>query len=92
MSEKHLDRRVERYLSGQGCYWVKTHGSAFGRAGTPDLLVCCRGRFVGIEDKAPSGRVSKLQRRELDLIERAGGVSLVAYDVDAVRAVIEGLL
>lgn len=51
-----------------------------GKRGTPDILACVAGKFVGIElkksDKEPRDR---LQHHKLGLIEKAGGVSLVAY-------------
>ena len=46
--------------------------------GTPDKLLCVRGRFVGLELKARGGRLTKLQEYNLNLIEKAGGVAIVA--------------
>lgn len=47
-------------------------------SGTPDFLLCCRGRFVALELKSQDGKVSKLQQYNLDEVERCDGVSLVA--------------
>jgi len=50
-----------------------------GKRGTPDILACVGGRFVGIElkkdDKSPP---DKLQQHKLKKIASAGGVSIVA--------------
>ena len=51
-----------------------------GKRGTPDILLCVSGKFVGIELKK-SGKEprDRLQHHKLGLIEKAGGVSFVAY-------------
>jgi VRR-NUC domain len=43
------------------------------RAGAPDLVLCVRGRFHGIELKRERGRTSDAQEEMRDEIERAGG-------------------
>lgn len=47
--------------------------------GVPDFLLCCSGIFVGLELKAPGGKVSALQKFNLDKIEECGGVAIVAH-------------
>jgi len=55
-------------------------------AGTPDILACVKGVFVGIEVKKPKGgRVSDLQKLKLAQIEKAGGIGIVANDVLVVQ-------
>ena len=44
------------------------------KAGTPDIVMCWRGRLVGIELKAGRGRMSPAQRETHDAITLAGGV------------------
>lgn len=50
--------------------------------GIPDLLVCCNGRFVGVEIKAPNGRPSALQLYNLKKIDEAGGFGFLLYPKD----------
>lgn len=69
---------------------IKTHGSAFGHAGTPDVLGCVRGRMIAVEVKRPGQAATPLQAAELRKWEAAGAVALVATSVqqveDALRA------
>ena len=59
-------------------WWVKVHGSAFGAAGTPDILGCLRGRFCALELKRDAkARVTPLQERNINLIHEAGGLSRI---------------
>ena len=46
--------------------------------GSPDILLCINGNFVALELKARGGKLTKLQEHHLGLIEKAGGLSLVA--------------
>lgn len=80
--EKHIETKIKGYLDSLGAYYVKTHGSVYSRAGTPDIIACINGRFIAIEVKRPGGVVSQLQRANLKLIEQAGGVAFVAYSVE----------
>lgn len=83
--EKKVENKIKQYLDLIGAYHVKIHGSAFMPSGTPDILACVQGRFVAIEVKRPEGgRVSPLQKHKLELIERSGGVGIVARDVSDV--------
>jgi len=65
----------------------------FGMKGSPDVLVIAGGRFVGIECKTRTGRQSEDQKRWQRACEAAGGVYVLARDVDApVRAVRDAML
>lgn len=58
--------------------------------GSPDLVACVRGRYVGLEVKTDTGRVSAEQRAWGDDLERAGGVYRVVRSVaEAIAAVRE---
>lgn len=53
-----------------------------------DMVVCDKGNFIAIEAKAASSlkpiglkELSKHQVENLELVERAGGIALVAYNV-----------
>lgn len=84
--EKKVENQIKRYLDGLGAYHIKIHGSAYMPAGTPDILACVNGRFVGIEVKKPNGGVvSALQKLKIKQIKNAGGVALVATSVEEVE-------
>lgn len=86
LPEKKVENEIKKYLDYIGAYHVKIHGSAFMPAGTPDILACVKGVFVGIEVKKPKGgRVSDLQKFKLAQIEKAGGIGIVANSVLSVQ-------
>lgn len=49
-------------------------------AGTPDLLACVNGFFVGIEVKFGRGKTSKIQDHRISEIRSAFGVAEVIRD------------
>lgn len=84
--EKKVEDKIKKYLDSLGAYYLKVHGSAFQPAGTPDILACVNGRFVGIEVKKPKGGVvSELQKFKIKQIRNAGGVAFVAKSVEEVE-------
>ena len=52
------------------------------RAGTPDLVLCWRGRFIGVELKANGGRLSPAQHETHGEITLAGGVVTTCRTLD----------
>lgn len=81
-AEKQFEEKVKRFLKEQGCYYIKTHGDRFAKKGTPDLIVCCNGFFLGIELKAATGKPSELQVYHVDQIKKSGGVAQILYPKD----------
>lgn len=78
--EKNFENRVKKYLEEKGCWLIKYWGgAAYTKAGVPDLLVCCNGKFLGIELKATNGRPSQLQLYHLRKIKAAGGFGCLLY-------------
>lgn len=80
--EKQFENKVKKYLKDQGCWVLKTWSNGIQREGIPDLLVCWKGYFLGIELKAENGKVSDLQQWNLDQIGKAGGIGIVLYPHD----------
>ncbi len=72
--EAVLKDKVKTYLNGTGAYWYMPVPSGYGKQ-TVDFLCCVRGRFLGIETKAPGKRPTVRQLVCLSEIQRAGGVS-----------------
>jgi hypothetical protein len=70
--ESRLKRRVLEWLRTRGVWAVKIQQRVI--RGTPDLLVCWRGRFVAFELKTDDGRIDRLQLHTLDEISKAGGL------------------
>ena len=93
-SEKQFENRVKKFLKDSGCYFIKYWGGGeFTKAGVPDILCCCNGRFLGIEIKAPNGKPSPLQIHNLKKIDEAGGYGVLLYpkDFDEFKMLIQNL-
>lgn len=63
----------------------------YGTAGIPDIICCYKGRFLGLEVKQPSGRLTELQKRTIEKINAAGGIALRVNSVTEVKKVIHTL-
>jgi hypothetical protein len=61
----------------------------YGKPGASDIVgVMPGGRFIAVECKAPTGRLSELQEEFLKDIERMGGLAVVAKSAeDIARAI-----
>ena len=83
-SEQQIQTKIKTWLENNGAYVVKVVQAT--KAGVPDLLVCYKGQFIGIEVKKynTKNNVSKLQRHNLNLIQAAEGKTIVAWDLDMV--------
>lgn len=92
--EKKVKDKVVRILKDEGVYYFfpATHG--FGRSGVPDIICCANGRFLAIECKAGTNKLTALQAREIETIRTAGGMAIVANEDnwDMVRPLVQGIL
>ena len=91
MREKVIENKIKSYLKSIGAYYFKHHGNQFSQVGVPDLIVSYKGRFIGIEVKNETGKTTELQKINLDMIKKSGGISLVARKVEDVKKVIEDI-
>ena len=91
MLEKDIVAAVKRYLSslGSDVFFWKEHGSVYGTNGVPDIICCYKSRFLGLECKLPGGRLTELQKRAIEKINRAGGIACRVESVEDVKRVIE---
>ena len=82
--ETRLVAKIRRALMNEhpSAKLYKIHGSQYQEAGIPDIIGCVDGRFVGIEVKTPTGRVSKAQELQLRKLKAAGGIVGVARSVE----------
>lgn len=83
--EKNFENRIKDFLKEKNCWFIKywsgtsTKGKKFTKDGIPDILVCCHGKFMGVEVKAPHGKPKVLQLYHLRKIEEAGGFAILLY-------------
>jgi len=82
-SEQVIQTKIIKYLESLGAYTVKT--VILNRAGVPDVLACLNGSFIAVEVKKRGNSTSALQEHHLKRIERANGISIVAFDVADVK-------
>lgn len=90
MLEKDIVVAIRRYLGtlGDDVFFWKESGGPYGTSGVPDIICCYKGRFLGLEAKLPGGKLTALQKRALEKINRAGGIARRVESVEDVKAVI----
>ena len=89
--ESTIQRSCIKYLREQGAAVYNIAGGPLQSRATPDLLVCYKGHFVGLECKQPGAKCTKLQVRELDRIDEAGGVAAVVHSKDECAQLLKAL-
>lgn len=80
--EVKVKKKIHAILKSATAYAVNYIGGQYATSGTPDILVCINGRFVGIEAKAGKGKPTQLQLNSLRDIHRAGGVALIINEAN----------
>ena len=85
MKESTLQKQITDYIKKSKGFSVKIIASNM--AGTPDILCCYQGKFIGIEVKNPNGKgvVSKLQNYRIKEIKKAGGIAVVVTSLQEVK-------
>jgi len=80
--EAAVKAKIHRALKAQGAYAVNYIGGLHANNGTPDILACLDGRFIGIEAKAGSNKPTELQLVNLRKITESGGLALVINETN----------
>ena len=75
--EKKVKNKVVEVLKKYAAYYFFPATYGYGRSGVPDIIVCYRGRFIGIECKAGKNKATPLQLRELAAIRTAEGTTFI---------------
>ena len=92
MLEKDITAAIMRYLKTvPSCFAWKEHGGMYGTAGLPDIICCYRGRFIGLEVKTPSGKLTKLQETMITKIRAAKGEAHKVTSVEEVKEIMQNL-
>jgi hypothetical protein len=89
--ESKVKKKTKETLKRMDCYYAMTVTGGFGSSGTPDILVCYKGKFYGIECKAGKNKTTQLQNLHLDSIRLSGGVPLIINEsnVDDLQKLME---
>lgn len=89
--ESTIVNSILKYLNEEvdGCIAEKVHGNRY-QKGRPDINGCWKGRCFRIEVKTPDNgyKATKLQLLNLKNWKSAGAITMVAYSLADVRAVI----
>lgn len=83
-AETSLQERIQKFIVKSGGYVIKQHGDMISEPGVPDLLVCYRGIFMGLEVKVDNNVPSKHQGIHCRKIWNAGGIAAIVRSVDEV--------
>jgi Holliday junction resolvase len=75
--EKKVKDKVKKILKDNGAYFFSPVTGGYGSSGVPDIVCCYKGRFIGIETKAGSGKPTALQEKNLMEITEKGGVAIL---------------
>ena len=90
--EAKVKKKIVAVLKEHGAYYFYPVTGGFGRSGVPDIIVCHRGRFIGIECNAGKNKPTPLQEKNLQDIEVAGGIAMVVNEdnIADVKKCLEG--
>lgn len=91
--EGNVKAKVKEYLKslGDDLWYFMPVPFGYGIKGIPDFVCCYHGHFIGIETKAKGGKPTPWQIRIAGFIQRAGGISLIAYGVEDIKETFEAL-
>lgn len=78
--EKKVKDACKEIITSFGAYYFFPPANGLGRAGIPDIIVCYKGRFLGIECKAGYNKPTALQEREIAAIHKADGAAMVVRE------------
>ena len=80
--EKKVKTKVKKILDELGAYHFFPATGGYGASGVPDIIVCWKGNFYGIECKANGNKPTALQMKHLTDIHFAGGISIVVDETN----------
>lgn len=75
--EKQFENKVKKWLKSKNIYYFKYFGNSYSTAGILDLTLCVNGFFVAVELKSETGKVSELQKINIQKIQDNGGIAIV---------------
>ncbi len=84
VTEKQITASIRQLLKNLGIFHYKQHQGLGSTPGVPDIVGIYKGRYLGIEVKAPNGKLSPKQTIFLQTINDQGGIALVARSIEDV--------
>lgn len=89
--EASIVKSITAAAQKRGAWVLKTQGDGK-RSGTPDLLLCWRGRFIAFEVKQPGKTATRQQAANLNRLRRAGAVAAVVTSASDAMAVFDKII
>ena len=86
--ESRLQTKIKQWLKGKGAYSVTIWGGGLQTRGIPDILVCYKSIFVGLELKTDTGRATPEQIENLHRIKEAGGIAMICRSLKEIESVL----
>ncbi len=62
------------------------------KPGTPDIIFCYKGKYIGFETKTETGKQSDLQKQAESKIKRAGGLYFIVKSVNQAINIINNII
>jgi len=87
--QKWVREELEKWY-GYRCVYLKYQAGQYATRGVSDLIFCIDGQYVAVEVKTETGKLSKLQQKFGDSVNKAGGMFFVIYGKD--KAVINDII
>lgn len=91
--EAKVKSKVKAIIKEYGAYSITPFTAGFGASGAPDIIVCYKGKFIGVECKAGKNQPTALQESHLSNIEKCGGHALVIREtnIDSLRDLFDSI-
>ena len=80
VTEKWVKAQVVKMLKDVDAYYFYPVASGYMRTGVPDIVVCFKSHFMGIECKAGNNKTTEIQDRNLVAIKKNGGIAVVVNE------------
>ena len=94
VSEKWVKAQVVKMLKELEAYYFYPVASGYMRTGVPDIVVCFKSHFIGIECKVGTNKTTEIQDRNLIAIKKNGGYALVVNEtnLDELKEMLHGMV
>jgi hypothetical protein len=94
VTEKWVKAQVVKMLKELDAYYFYPVASGYMRTGVPDIVVCYKSHFLGIECKANGNRTTEIQDRNLVAIKKNGGIAVVVDEnnLDQLKEMLYGMV
>lgn len=89
--ESDLQKQVIKWCRENGVYCVNVHAGGMTGKGTPDVLICLDGKFVGCELKVKGNKMDAAQEIRRCQILESGGYHILPYSFPEFLQAIEDI-